>query len=69
MYKATGGGELTRGQFLCGGSVVRAGARSSTRPRQAERARAFEKLNPNPTIALVGFPFRFCIFLMCVTFY
>lgn len=29
---------------------------SSARPRQAERACAFEKLIPNPTTALTGFP-------------
>lgn len=69
MYKATGGGELTRVLFLCGRSVVQAGARCGARPRQAERACAFEKLNPNPTITLVGFPFQFGIFQMCVTFY
>lgn len=68
MYKATGGGELTRVLFLCSRSVVRTGAQCS-RPRQAERACAFEKLNPNATITLLGFPFQFCIFQMCVTFY
>lgn len=57
MYQGTGGAELTRVLVLCGSSVVRASAC------------AFEKLNPNPTIALIGFPFQFGILQMCATFY
>lgn len=66
MYTARGGGELPRVRFPCGRSVLRAAARCSARARQAERAWAFENLNPNPPWLSLGFPFSFGFF-KCVS--